>query len=55
MAEDSKNGAEAAADVEVGDSLANLDRRLAVLASVRELLARLAAKMEEGGAGKSSK
>ena len=55
MAEGGKSGAEATADVELGDPLANLDRKLAVLASVRELLARLAAKMEEGGAGKSSK
>ena len=55
MVEDSKGGAEATADIEANDSIANLDRRLAVLASVRELLARLAAKMQEGGAGKPSK
>ena len=55
MAEDRKNGAEVAADVEVGDSFVGLDRKLETFASVRELLARLAAKMEEGGAGKSWK
>ena len=52
---ESGKGGDEAADIEANDSIAKLGRKLEVLASVRELLARLAAKMEEGDAGKPSK